>query len=139
MARNVVETVMGAAVLAVAVTFVFFAYRTAQIEVVQGYTVTAPFSKIGGLKSGSDVRINGIKVGTVVGRWLDDDTFDAMVRMSIQGDVKLPVDTIAAIGSEGIVGGKYVRLEPGTEENLPQARRHHHQDQGLPFSRGPGR
>jgi phospholipid/cholesterol/gamma-HCH transport system substrate-binding protein len=116
MARNMVETVLGAVVLAVAAMFVFFAYETAQIETVRGYEVTAPFYKIGGLKSGSDVRINGIKVGTVVDTRLDKETYDALVRMSIGADVKLPVDTVASIGGDGILGGKYVRLEPGADK-----------------------
>ena len=113
MGRNAVEAVLGAVVLAVAGMFIFFAYGTAQVKNVGGYEVNANFFKIGGLTAGSDVRINGIKVGTVVSARLDRDTYDAVVKMSIAADVKLPQDTTAGIGSEGIVGGKYVRLEPG--------------------------
>ena len=65
---------------------------------------------------GSDVRVNGIKVGTVISANLDNETYDAVVTMSIGSDVLLPNDTAAGIGSEGIVGGKYVRLEPGLEK-----------------------
>ncbi len=113
MGRNAVETVLGAVVLGVAGMFLFFAYSTAQVKGVTGYEVRASFFKIGGLTAGSDVRINGIKVGTIKSTALDPDTFDAVVTMSIRPDVKLPVDTAASIGSEGIVGGKYVRIEPG--------------------------
>lgn len=113
MGRNAVETVLGAVVLVVAGMFVFFAYGTAQVKSVTGYELSAKFFKIGGLTPGSDVRINGIKVGTVVSARLDPKTYDAVVVMSITPDVKLPKDTTAGIGSEGIVGGKYVRLEPG--------------------------
>ena len=93
--------------------FIFFAYNTAQVKTEGGYEVSANFFKIGGLTAGSDVRINGIKVGTVISTRLDRETYDAVVKMSIATDVKLPKDTTAGIGSEGIVGGKYVRLEPG--------------------------
>ena len=113
MGRNAVETILGAVVLSVAGMFIFFAYNTAQIKTVGGYEVIANFFKIGGLTGGSDVRINGIKVGTVISTKLDRETYDAVVKMSIAADVKLPKDTTAGIGSEGIVGGKYVRLEPG--------------------------
>ncbi len=121
MGRNAVETVLGAVVLAVAGMFLFFAYSTAQVKAVAGYEVTAKFFKIGGLSAGSDVRINGIKVGTVKSNTLDPETFDAVVVMSLTPDVKLPTDTVAAIGSEGIVGGKYLRLEPGAAETMIEA------------------
>ena len=113
MGRNAVETVLGAVVLVMAGMFIFFAHGTAQVKAVGGYEVNANFFKIGGLTAGSDVRINGIKVGTVISAQLDRETYDAVVKMSIAADVKLPKDTTAGIGSEGIVGGKYVRLEPG--------------------------
>ena len=117
MRRNAIETVMGAVVLLVAGVFVFFAYDMAQVKAVEGYEVTALFYKIGGLNEGSDVRISGIKVGTVIDHELDPESYDARVRMTITREVKLPVDTIASIASEGLLGGKYVRLEPGTDKS----------------------
>ncbi len=116
MGRNAIETVMGAVVLMVAAMFVFFAYSTAEVKAVKGYQVSAAFYKIGGLNKGGDVRISGIKVGTVTEQGLDPETFDAVVKMSISSDVKLPVDTVASIASDGMMGGKYVRLEPGGEK-----------------------
>ncbi len=113
MGRNVIETVMGGVVLLVAGMFVFFAYGTAQVGTTAGYDITASFYKIGGISPGSDVRINGIKIGTVKDRRLDRETFDAIVVMSIDPDVTLPTDTEATIASEGILGGLYVRLLPG--------------------------
>jgi phospholipid/cholesterol/gamma-HCH transport system substrate-binding protein len=118
MRRNAIETVMGAVVLLVAGGFVFFAYDMAQVKAVEGYEVTALFYKIGGLNEGSDVRISGIKVGTVIDHELDPESYDARVRMTITREVKLPVDTVASIASEGLLGGKYVRLEPGTDKSF---------------------
>jgi len=118
MRRNAIETVMGAVVLLVAGVFVFFAYDMAQVKAVEGYEVTALFYKIGGLNEGSDVRISGIKVGTVIDHNLDPESYDARVRMTITREVKLPVDTVASIASEGLLGGKYVRLEPGTDKSF---------------------
>ena len=70
------------------------------------------------------MRINGIKIGTVLDRVLDPQTFEAVVIMSIRPDVKLPKDTVATIGSEGILGGKYIRLKPGqAAETLPEGGR----------------
>lgn len=114
--RNMVETVMGAVVLVVAGLFIYLAYTTARVQTTEGYQVSAAFFKVGGLQPGSDVRINGIKVGSVAGLRLDRDTFDAIVNLSIAANVKLPTDTVAGISSEGILGGKYVSLEPGREK-----------------------
>ncbi|VBB69673.1 ABC-type transport system involved in resistance to organic solvents, periplasmic component [invertebrate metagenome] len=113
MGRNPVETILGAVVLLVAVCFLAFAYATSAVLPVQGYPLKAVFAKIGGLQAGADVRISGIKVGAVTAQTLDPVTFEAVVHMSIMPDVHLPRDTIASIASEGLLGGKYVRLEPG--------------------------
>lgn len=116
MRRNAIETLLGGVVLTVAVVFLFFALQSAQVSAVKGYEVNAIFYKIGGLSNGSDVRINGIKVGSVTDNRLNGQTFDAEVKMSIRPDVKLPVDTVALIASEGLVGNKYIRLLPGTSK-----------------------
>ncbi len=116
--RHLVETVMGAAVLAVAGLFVFFAVETAEIKAVKGYNVTAAFYKMGGLQKGSDVRVSGVKVGTVADVFLDAQTYDAVATLSIPKNVKLPLDTMAAIANEGILGNKYVRLEPGNSKQM---------------------
>lgn len=121
MGRTLVETVMGAVVLLVAGFFVYFAYNTAQVKAVEGYNVTANFFKVGGLTKGADVRINGIKIGSVVDQRLDAKTFDAVVTLVIAPEIKLPADTVAAIGSEGLLGGKYVRLEPGAAKTVIEA------------------
>jgi len=121
MNRNVVETVMGAVVLMVAGMFVYFAYTQAEIKAVVGYEIKAAFYKIGGLSKGSDVRISGIKVGTVTNHALDSKTYDALVSMSIKSELKLPKDTVATIASGGLLGGKYVRLEPGKEKTYLEA------------------
>ncbi|MBF0251364.1 MAG: outer membrane lipid asymmetry maintenance protein MlaD [Alphaproteobacteria bacterium] len=120
MGHNAIESIMGAAVLLVAAVFVFFAYNTAQIKPVTGYEVSARFFKVGGLSNGSDVRISGIKVGSVMSSRLDTKTYDAVVIMSIRPDIKLPADTVATISSSGMLGDKYVMLTPGKEADAIQ-------------------
>jgi phospholipid/cholesterol/gamma-HCH transport system substrate-binding protein len=116
MKRNAVETVMGAVVLVVAALFLFFAYTTSEVRAVSGYELTARFDRVGGLRNGADVRISGIKVGTVLAQTLDPKGFVAVVRMTVQPDIKLPVDTVAAITSSGLLGADYLALEPGNED-----------------------
>jgi phospholipid/cholesterol/gamma-HCH transport system substrate-binding protein len=118
MRRNFLETIIGALVLGVAVLFVIFVYRTVELDGTHGYPVGAVFAKVGGLNVGSDVRINGIKVGTVTDRSLDPKTYEAVVTMSVEASVRLPTDTVAVVASEGPLGGKYIQLEPGKSTEM---------------------
>lgn len=117
MRRNVIETVLGAVVLVVAGFFLFFAYTSSSVRPVSGYKLEARFSSTGGLSAGSDVRISGVKVGTVTGQFLDKQTFQAVVQMEIDRSIQLPRDTSASIASESLLGGRYLQLEPGGEED----------------------
>lgn len=112
MNKNMAETVLGGVVLIVAGAFLWIFYQTTQIQTVNGYEIKALFTKVGGLQPGSDVRVNGINVGSVVERRLNDD-YDAVVVMTIESDIKLPDDTSAIVTGDGLLGGKYVRLKPG--------------------------
>jgi phospholipid/cholesterol/gamma-HCH transport system substrate-binding protein len=113
MTRNVLETLLGAVVLIVAVGFLAFAYNTSQVQQDGGYELVARFDKVDGLERGSDVRISGIKVGTVLDQTLDPETYRAEVRFSLREDIQLPADTSAAVVSNGLLGGKYLALVPG--------------------------
>ena len=120
MRGNVIETVMGAVVLVVAALFLFFAYTTSQLRSVPGYLLTANFEHIDGIRDGSDVRVSGIKVGSVLSTTLDPKTFLATVRMSVEPSVKLPDDTVAEIVSSGLLGDKYMSLVPGgSDKDIP--------------------
>lgn len=114
MHRSLLETLIGAAVVLVAVVFLAYGVLSARRTVDRGYVVTAHFLQIGGLEAGSDVRINGVKVGTVLGRTLDPNkNFEAVVQMSLSGSVRVPKDSEAAIAGDGLLGDKYVRILPG--------------------------
>ncbi len=120
MKHNVIETGLGAVVIAVALVFLVFSYSTANVGAVKGYEVTANFSGIGGLGIGDDVQISGVKVGSVAKIDLDPQSYLARVTMSIESDVQIPDDTAAFISSQSLLGGKYMALEPGaSEEMLP--------------------
>jgi phospholipid/cholesterol/gamma-HCH transport system substrate-binding protein len=111
--RSMIETVMGAVVIVVAAMFLAFAYNSSGLRTVSGYEVSARFDRVDGVTTGTDVRISGIKVGTVVDQRLDTERFLAIVRMSIDPRVKLPTDTVAEVASEGLLGGRYLALIPG--------------------------
>lgn len=114
MRRNPFETILGAVILVVAVLFLAFAYSMSDIQTVKGYTIKASFYKAGGLEMGSDVRISGIKVGSVTKNDLDLTDYSALVEMSIRPDIKIPKDSVATIVGDGLMGGKYLKIEPGS-------------------------
>ncbi len=118
MNKKPVETIMGLVVIVIAALFLFFAYRVSDLQVVKGYNVTAKFLKVGGLTTGSDVRINGIKVGTVVGQKLDNEDYIAEVTMSLTPDIQLPKDSTAAIVGDGLMGNKFIKIEPGKDSEF---------------------
>ena len=87
MYKRPVETIMGILVLAVAGLFCYFAYSVSDLQVVKGYNVSANFLKVGGLNTGSDVRINGIKIGTVVSQKLNDEDYTAALKQKLHEEV----------------------------------------------------
>lgn len=124
MKRNVIETVLGAVVLLVAIVFLGFSYSSANVGDVDGYPVTADFSGIGGLGIGDSVQISGVQVGKVAKIELKPEDYMARVTMSINDGIKLPDDTSAFISSESLLGGKYMELQPGSSEDMLGAKGH---------------
>ncbi len=118
MRRNVIETIMGAVVILVAVVFVVFAFRSSGVQTSGGYQVVARFDDASGLTSGTDVKMAGVKIGTVTSQALDLQTYFATVTMTIDESIQLPADTSARIIPDGLLGGNYVALEPGGEEDM---------------------
>lgn len=117
MKNNMIETLLGAVVLLVAGVFVVFAYSNASLRTSTGYEVRARFDRVGDLKQGDDVKLAGIKVGSVTGQKLDPKTYQAIITLTIVPDVKLPTDTAAEVALAGLLGGAYVLLSPGGATN----------------------
>jgi len=122
MGRNAIETVLGAVVLAIAALFLVFAYSNADLRKVQGYTISANFPMVDGLKEGGDVKMNGVKVGSISSMNLITDPgvsqYMVNVRMTILPAVRVPVDSIVMVASESLLGGKYLSIEVGIDEEL---------------------
>ena len=121
MGSKTLETLIGAVVIAVAVIFFFFAYDKADVARVEGITVTADFSTVGSLKPGADVRLAGIKVGTVTRLSLGEAPFyGAIATLNLRQGLDLPDDSSASIASEGLLGGNYVQISPGGSSDALQ-------------------
>lgn len=117
MNNTTVETLIGAAVIAIAAVFLGYAYvSTESGAAVGGYTLIAEFDNIEGVNTGTDVRLAGIKIGTVSNQSLNVESYQAVVTMSLDPKVQLSDDSTAKVTSEGLLGGKFIALEPGGSE-----------------------
>ncbi len=114
MRESVTEVLTGAAVVAVAAGFLVFAGQvTGFSRGGESYDLTASFRSAEGVLVGTDVRLAGVKVGTVTDLRLDTQTFRAETVLSIDSDVEIPDDSSAVIASEGLLGGSFVEIMPG--------------------------
>jgi|RhiMetdeSRZDD1v2_1073273.scaffolds.fasta_scaffold93888_3 phospholipid/cholesterol/gamma-HCH transport system substrate-binding protein len=119
MKQNLMETAVGALVIAIALGFFIFMYSTTGVgRGSGGYHLTAKFKNVEGINVGSDIRMSGIKIGSVTNQSLDNKTFDAVLTFAIDPAIKLPDDSTAKITSEGLLGGKFIALEPGGSETI---------------------
>lgn len=124
MKGNLFEALIGAVVLGVAAVFLVFAFSTTDVGAVNGYEVTATFDRVDGVNAGADVRMSGIKIGTVTQLELDPQTFLARATLNIDSAVELPSDSSAEITTEGLLGGKYMAIVPGgAEDTIPDGGR----------------
>lgn len=118
--RSLAEVAAGAVVLAVAAVFLVFAVTNSGRSSVSGpgLTLTARFDRIDGLAPGADVRIAGVKVGSVVDQRIDPQTFLAVLTFRIDGNLRIPSDSSAEIASEGLLGGRFVSIVPGGGDRI---------------------
>jgi phospholipid/cholesterol/gamma-HCH transport system substrate-binding protein len=117
MRRNATELLAGAAVLLAAAGFLAYAVSATGRSVGgEGITLTARFERIDGITPGTDVRLAGIRVGSVVAQRIDPETFLAVVTMRVDGALRLPEDSSAEITTDGLFGGRFVALVPGGAE-----------------------
>lgn len=119
MAENRAEVLAGAAVLAAALGFLGWSLGSDRLTAsTDSYTLTASFRSVEGIRTGSDVRLAGVKVGTISSLSLNPDTYFADAVISVDAGLKLPVDSAILISSEGLLGGNFVELVPGGAEEI---------------------
>ncbi|MEO1151807.1 MAG: outer membrane lipid asymmetry maintenance protein MlaD [Pseudomonadota bacterium] len=118
MERNgIIESLVGLIVLVAAGVFLFYSWSVSGQSLARDtYTLNAVFGRIDGIAAGADVRIAGVKVGTVSGFALKTDTYEATVSLAISRSTPVPEDSIAKIVSDGLLGGAHVALEPGASD-----------------------
>jgi len=119
MSNQMVETIIGAVVIAVAAFFLFFAYGQTEQAAGPGYVLSARMDNATGISAGTDVRIAGIKVGTVTRTELDAINYSARIHFTVQTDIELPEDSSIRVAQEGLFGGSFIQVQVGGDfENL---------------------
>lgn len=117
MADSVAETVIGAVVLATAAGFVLYAGQNSGLQVAgDSYELGASFRSADGIVVGTDVRLAGIKVGTVTDLELDPESYQALATFTVRDDLRLPEDSDVKVASEGLLGGSFLEITPGASE-----------------------
>jgi phospholipid/cholesterol/gamma-HCH transport system substrate-binding protein len=120
MKRSVLDLSVGVFVLIGLLAVGWLSVRLGRVDFLgsRGYVVSADFSSVGGLKTGSPVEIAGVEIGQVDAIKLVDD--QARVVMTIRRDIKLQDDSIASIKTKGLIGEKYIRISPGgSDKTIP--------------------
>jgi phospholipid/cholesterol/gamma-HCH transport system substrate-binding protein len=117
MHNDTVETLIGAAVIAIAVIFVIFAYRSTSTLDTQGYELVARMTRVDGVAIGTDVRLAGVKVGTVHSLTLEPNYLVA-VHMDIHKEVQVPDDSSLVVTSSSLLGSSYLSISPGGSDKM---------------------
>ena len=114
--RSISEVAAGAVVLVVALGFLAYAVTNSGKASVGGYTLHASFDNVGGITTGADVRVAGLKVGSVTGLKIDPKTYQAVVTFTVQSDIRLSGDSSATIATGGLLSSNFVSLSTGGDD-----------------------
>jgi phospholipid/cholesterol/gamma-HCH transport system substrate-binding protein len=117
MHNDTVETLIGAAVIVIAVLFVIFVYRTTGTTV-GGYEIKANLSRVDGVSVGTDVRMSGLKIGTVSAMALDERNYLVTLSLDIHSGIKIPDDSSLVVTQMGLLGSSYVSISPGGSDKM---------------------
>ncbi|MGC3937523.1 outer membrane lipid asymmetry maintenance protein MlaD [Roseobacter sp. EG26] len=114
MSENTTEVIVGAGVLAAAVAFVVYAGQVSDFSgAASSYPLEASFRSLEGVSVGTDVRLAGVKVGSVAAVTLNPETYRADTTVSVAQEIEIPDDSAIVISSEGLLGGNFVEIIPG--------------------------
>lgn len=114
MSGHTTEVIVGGVVLAVAVGFLaYVGSATGFADRNNGYPLTASFRSLEGVVVGTDVKLAGVKIGTITDIELNPATFRADTHFEVKHGIDIPDDSAVVISSEGLLGGNYVEVLPG--------------------------
>jgi phospholipid/cholesterol/gamma-HCH transport system substrate-binding protein len=120
MKNNYFEIIVGTFVLFCTIYFFAFSYKKINNTASDTYQIVANFDSVDGVDSGTNVKISDVKIGSVNSQALDKETYRAKLMINIDSNIKLPKDSSVKIVSSGLLGGKYLSVDPGAEDDMLQ-------------------
>lgn len=116
--EKLLETTVGFFILAFSLAFVFYLKDKAGLHEIVGYSLVAKFDKADGIRSGVDVRVSGIKVGSVISTKIDPVSYLAVVEISVDKNLQVPLDSSISVSTDGLLGAKYLSISPGGDTEM---------------------
>jgi phospholipid/cholesterol/gamma-HCH transport system substrate-binding protein len=115
MKKYTMETAVGVFVMIGLLCVGYLTVQLGRVPILEGdtYRLNARFTSVSGLKTGSAVNMFGIEVGRVDRLGMDQQSQQATVELVIRKDIKIYEDAIASIKTEGLIGDKYISIDPG--------------------------
>jgi phospholipid/cholesterol/gamma-HCH transport system substrate-binding protein len=111
------ETVIGALVVATAAAFLIYAAPMAGLRGSgQTYPLAASFRSVEGIAVGTDVRLAGIRIGSVTALELDTERYEARVTVALNRGVQIPEDSDIRVSQEGLLGSSFLEITPGASD-----------------------
>ena len=114
-----VEFILGLLILIISLISIF--YYSSKINLlnkIETFQINSSFFDIGNMNIGSDVKINGVKVGEVLDIKLDQETYMAIITSSIEKSIQIPDDSVFKISNNGFIGSSYIEIQLGNSEEL---------------------
>ena len=113
------EFVLGLLILIISITSIFyFSSKTNLLNKIETFQINSSFFDIGNTNIGSDVKINGVKVGEILNIKLDQETYMAIITSSVDKSIDIPDDSVFKISNNGLIGSSYIEIQLGNSEDL---------------------
>ena len=116
MRYSLIEILMGAIVLIIAISFLSLGMQSINNNQKVGYDISLIFGSSAGLKNGDDVKISGINIGKIINLDLDLEDYNAKVDIKLNKNIKIPDDSSARITSSSLLGGNFIDIIPGVSD-----------------------
>lgn len=119
MRHSILEVLLGGLVLVATVVLAISFYNANRDTAQKNYHLQAHFSKADGITAGAEVRLSGVKIGSVTDISLNQQNFLSVVKLKLDQQIKLPQNATASIASEGLLGKAFIRIEIPNAQNQP--------------------